>query len=757
MRTSLALAVLCLSGSVVLTGCSGGEESFEDAPVLLISIDTLRSDHLPAYGYGGVETPALDAFREDAILFERAYSHTPLTLPSHATLLSGVLPTVHQVRDNGGYKVDTSRHPWLPSLLGEAGYATGAAVSAFVLGPETGMGTGFDLYDAGSEQERAESARAQLPGGRAARAAVEWIRGQGENPFLYFLHLYEPHTPYEPPEPFATRYRDRPYDGEIAAADAILGGLFEELKRLGVYDRAVILVLSDHGEGLGDHGEEEHGLFLYRETLQVPLLLKLPGARRGGTSVAAPAQLLDVAPTVLRLAGLPVPDGLEGKSLLELEGGGAEEPARRIYAETFYPRLHFGWSDLASLIEDRFHYIHGPAPELFDLAADPAETRDRLPAERRVYAALRQALEGYDRRLAEPGHVDAETARQLRALGYSGRPSLSAEGPLPDPRQRRHVIRDFEAAQQAVSQARYEEGAEIVRRVLREEPRMLDAWVFLGICSDRLGRGEEALAAYREALEISGGAPEYALEVGRQLFKLGRPEEALRHAALGEEADPAEARGLMAAVALTRRDTDEALRLLRAGGRVGASFRRDLGLALAESGRTQEALEVLAPAGGSPADPASLNTLALTLSEAGRQREAAEVLRSLLATAPDNARAHELLGMISLRQGDARQARLHLDRALAIDRGRPAAWNTLGVALYELEGPEAALAAWRQALALDATQYDALLNIGLVTARAGRTGEAREALRRFVATAPPQRFAADLDRARQLLREIGSR
>ena len=767
MSGRCAAAVLLAGVLLSVAGCRDRGTTFEKAPIILISIDTLRSDHLPAYGYRQVETPALDGLRRDAILYERAYSHVPLTLPSHTTILTGLLPAENGVRDNGGYPFVAAQHPYLPRLLADAGYDTAAFVSSFVLHQSTGLGDGFGVYDQGNAGEEARAELVERPGAETVRAAVDWLHGRtgkaGERPFFLFVHLYDPHTPYKPPEPFASRYREHPYDGEIAASDAAVGTLLDALKQQGVYDRAIVLLLSDHGEGFGEHGEEGHGILLYREVLQVPLLLKLPDGRRAGTSVAAPAQLTDVAPTLLSLVGRPVPAAMHGESLLALADQtdqtdrSDQAPPRRIYSETFYPRLHLGWSELVSLIEDRFHYIHGPTPELFDLAANPAETKNVLERERRTYGTLRQALDTFPHEIAPPGKIDAETVRKLAALGYSGRARLTS-GPLPDPRTQRDVLRDMQSARTAAAAERWSEAAAILERLTGRKPDLLDGWVFLASCLEHLDRPEETLAAYRRALELAGGAPEYAFYVARQLYRMGRYDEARQHAELilASEPDNRDAHEMLAAVALSRGDLDEALAESRRAGRASEAFRRDLGRALAARGRTGEALEVLGnPGGSSPADPATQSTLALTLIDAGRPADAIGILDQVLAAHPDDPHAHELLGEALLRLGQRQQARAHLERAIALDRRRPAAWTTLGVALYDLEGPDAALDAWRQALALDGTQYDALLNVGLVAAQTGRRDEARQALRRFVATAPSQRFAPDIAKAERLLKEIG--
>ena len=331
----------------------------------LISIDTLRADRLPAYGYDGVETSAIDSLRQDSILFERAYSPAPLTLPAHTSLLTGLLPAEHGLRDNAGYRLDAARIdageiPYLPDAFKSLGYATGGAVSSFVLRGKIGLDKGFDLYEDGIEfRTGTDIGERQRPGAETLNLTTEWLRRVAGRPFFLFFHLNEPHTPYQPPEPFRSRYSS-PYDGEVAAADQVVGSLLAELKSLGVYDRTVILLLSDHGEGLGEHGEPEHGLLLYTETLRVPLMLKLPDARWAGRSVSAPVQLIDVYPTLAGLLGLSGSEHLRGRSLVELMMG--EAPARRLYSETFYPRIHLGWSELAALTDDRYHYIEGPDP-----------------------------------------------------------------------------------------------------------------------------------------------------------------------------------------------------------------------------------------------------------------------------------------------------------------------------------------------------------------------------------------------------------
>ncbi|HYC58183.1 MAG TPA: sulfatase, partial [Thermoanaerobaculia bacterium] len=391
----LASLVVVLAATAMLLLRRGGSAPSRTTPVILISIDTLRSDRLPVYGYDKVSTPNLDAFRADAILYERAYSHCPLTLPSHASMFTGLLPADHGIRDNIGFTLP-EKVPTLPALLKANGYATAAAVSAFVLRKGTGIARGFDAYD--DEVEPIDTfqviARVQRSGGETVAAARKWLdQHDPEKPFFYFLHLYDPHTPYEPPEPFRSQYKANPYDGEIAYTDHVIGEFLDYLKEKGIYDKALIMILADHGEGLNDHREEEHGIFLYREAIQVPLIVKLPGNARAGTSVSATAGLADVFSTILEQTATPRPAGhKDSVSLLSLIDSDAK---RNIYSETYYPRMHFGWSDLHSLTDGDHHLIRAPIPELYDLRKDPRETKNVMNEERRTYTAMRNAIEPF--------------------------------------------------------------------------------------------------------------------------------------------------------------------------------------------------------------------------------------------------------------------------------------------------------------------------------------------------------------------------
>lgn len=551
MESARRLLLLLLIG---LTGCARHRGVFPGCSIFVISIDTMRSDHLPAYGYRAVTTPNIDGLAADSVLFERAYTHVPLTLPSHASLFTGVLPADNGVHDNVGYALAAS-HETMASFFAARGYATGAAVSAIVLSHETGIAKGFEFYeDAVEPVTFSESlGRVRRAGPETERKLVDWISSEKRRPLFAFLHLYEPHTPYEPEEPFASRYRDRPYDGEIAAVDAVVGSFLEELKSRGLYDDSIVVLLSDHGEGLGDHGEAEHGIFLYREAIQVPVLLKVPGGLRRRQRIAAPIGLTDLFPTLAALAGLEPPPHLSGVSLEAIFSGG-RLPERAIYSETSYARFHLGWSELASLATARHHYIEAPRPELYDLASDPSEKNDLAPARTAEFRRLRLELSRHRQTVPPPGASEPERARKLASLGYLTGAAPAVSGPLPDPKDHIREVERLKEAFGFFSSGRYDQAASLLRALLDAHPSMSDAWEIEAQALRRLGRADEALAAYRQADRLTPGNAPLLLEMSLFFLETDRPAEALRFARLAEAAGSPQVHETLAQIAIASGD-----------------------------------------------------------------------------------------------------------------------------------------------------------------------------------------------------------
>lgn len=774
-RVVTALIVVLVS-SVGCTRGSGPEMRLADGtPLVVISVDTLRADRLPAYGYDGVETPAIDALRGDGILFERAYTHVPLTLPAHVSLLTGTLPPSHGVRDNLGYSVGPETTPLLQQTLKAAGYATGAGVSAFVLRAATGLDRGFDFYEDGIELNPDPSSpgiqSAQRSGGETFDAVRPWLRSVAGRPFFLFFHIFEPHTPYDPPAEFAARYESA-YDGEVAAADAVVGELLDELRSLGVYDEALIVFLSDHGEGLGDHGEDEHGVFLYRSTLQVPLIVKMPGSDRGGETVDRPVQLVDVYPTLISAFGLQLEEHLEGTSLLAVES--VENHHRPIYAETLYPRLHLGWSDLAALVVGRHHYIDAPRPELYDLLADPGEMNNLVDSKAEVAKELATVLSAYDRRAPAPEATDSETRRMLRALGYVGEATVTDAGVLPDPKDRIAVLAEIRRAHRFFADGDLASAVPAFRKIVDREPGIEDAWEYLALAQLGLGRPNEASATYLAALEHVPHSKRLALRAATLFLQMGRLDDASVHARRAIPYDPAAAHALLAQVAMARGHLDAAEIEARAALSVAGDRRPEARLIMADiliaRGEPRQAADLLSRALDEGIKTDSVySKLAMTYLRIGESDRAQRVLegfegsddpgimlaiakvamsrrqwdearawaeRALIA-APNDAVVKLNLGIIAMAEGKLAEAEAHLQESVAANPNSFDAWNALASVLAQQGDTEGAIAAWQRARAINPGVLDILYNLGVASARAGRPSQAIEYFEEYAARAQP--------------------
>lgn len=677
MRIVPARLAALLGGTLLLLAipaCRGARRAvvgprFERAPVVLISVDTLRSDRLPMYGYTKIETPALDGLRRDAILFEKAYSHIPLTLPSHVSLFTGLEPGQHGVLDNAGFRLDPGV-PCLAELLKKAGYATGGAVSAIVLNSQSGISRGFDFWDekVGSERRTGMLDFVQRPGKEAAHLLLGWIRHEAPHPLFAFLHIYEPHAPYEAAEPYRSRYPD-PYDGEVAYSDAIVGGFLAELKTIGLYDRAMIFFLSDHGEGLGDHGEMQHGIFLYRESLQIPLLIKLPGSALAGTSVRTPVQISDVFPTIgeaLAAPGFPERPGTT--SLLRLAAGGPA-PERRIFAENYSPRIRLGWSELRSLITMRHQYIEAPTPELYDLTVDPAQ-KENLAA--RKPPELRSMIVETERRrtaLRSPSAIDPEQAKKLQSLGYLTGSASEAAGPLPDPKEAIGSLNELQRALELHEAGKSVEAVPILVGLLKTNPRLIDGWEILSAALERQGKMDEALTALKKTAQLSPpGRTNYLVDVASLALRAGRTEEARKNADVAWEMGDARAAEVLARIHLLENDPAGAKRwaeqcLARKGAFPGAFL--VLARVAMREGKFAEALEKVDEAAKIAAATTAPAGLHVTRAEIfGRQDklELAEAeYREELELFPQNVEAFTGLAIIAASRGEMSEATRRID------------------------------------------------------------------------------------------------
>jgi len=494
-------------------------------------------------------TPNLDELARRGVVFSRAYAQVPLTTPSHATILTGTYPAFNHVNYMGDPLGNAL--PFLPEILHRNGYRTAAFVGALVLDPRKlapGFERGFDLYDAGFHRRRGSEDRYNSLERRAEEVvnrALAWLRKQPAGPFFLWVHLYDPHDPYSPPEPYKTRYSAEPYDGEIAYTDLAVAKLINGLRTQRLFDGTLIAVMADHGEAFGEHGENHHGIFLYDETIHVPLLFKLPG-QHAAKKVAARVGLVDVAPTILQAAHLPVPPVMQGESLLSFmkldQAVAANQPSdsnlhRAVYAESGYGHLSFGWSTLRAWRAGKYLYIEAPERELYDQSADPLAAHNLAPDSKAVADTAAAQLAEFSQKIkesaAERTQLSPEQNESLHALGYfSSNPGISSESDRevgPDPKERIAIANLLYEALVDMEQERYQEAVPILEQVFRQEPNTPIAFLQLGRAYMSLKEYQKAVAPLRSLVEKKPDDAFARYELGCALVKTGNWDEALPH------------------------------------------------------------------------------------------------------------------------------------------------------------------------------------------------------------------------------------
>jgi arylsulfatase A-like enzyme/Flp pilus assembly protein TadD len=501
MRRSFVPLIILFLGLSAISGLAQSAAPHKSSPdVFLITVDTLRADHVGCYGYKQIETPALDSLAADGIRFTHAYTHSPITNTSHTTILTGLLPSVHGVTDFGVPLAP--QHATWAELLKKRGYHTAAFIGAVILDSNTlapGLDRGFDFYDNFPVKTTMKQrwGRVERRSMEVVQHAEAWLDKHRTGPRFVWVHLYDPHDPYEPPSPFSEKYKDRLYDGEIAYADSALAHLIATLKKASTYDDAIIIVVGDHGEGLGEHGEETHGLFLYDSTLHVPLILKFPGATRGSV-VEAQVRTTDILPTVLSLTSTAIPSELNGESLLSLFSS-KSQPPRSLFGETDYP-LRWGWAPLRALRTDNLKLIEAPRPELYHLDTDPRELKNAYAANSPQVQALRTEM--------------AKWKAKLPAT------EKSADN-LPDPKDKVEEQNLLHRAMLASDDDRPNDARSCLEKALALDPISPTALRQLGELELAAGDFTKAAAHLKQAHEVRPDDSTAAFELGQACEKSG--------------------------------------------------------------------------------------------------------------------------------------------------------------------------------------------------------------------------------------------
>ena len=675
--------------------------------VLLVTIDTLRADALGCYG-GPAATPALDRLAADGVRFEFAHAHAVTTLPSHASILTGRYPFQHGIRDNSGYRLAPQSRT-IATLLGQAGYATAAFVAAFPLHSRFGLNQGFGVYDDrfGDTHAPDEFAMPERPASVVVPLARQWIAAQagrsgrpggpgrsklsngpnasdppdppgrpgppGAGPWFLWVHVFDPHAPYRPPAPYDAQYASRPYFGEVAAVDAALAPLFDDLRRAS--RPALVVVTGDHGEALGDHGEQTHGLFAYESTLRVPLIVAEVGARAfqasadRGEVANIPARHVDILPTILEAVGQPLPADVPGRSLLTAAER-ADATVRASYFEAMSAMLNRGWAPLTGVLVDRGKYIDLPIAERYDLAADPVEQVNLAGKTTERDRTLAAALRGFN--APPPGqrlNEDADATARLRALGYvSGTAAAKARyTDADDPKTLVDVDRAVHDGVDAFAAGRAAEAIQIYQQVIARRPDMAIAYRHLAFIERQRGNVAGAIAVLQRAIKAGVTDPRAIAQLGEYMTE---------------------------------------------GGQMAAGIR------LLESVTKN-------PTAG---DLDALNALGIAYAQTGRADAARTIFERVLTINPGSSVPLENLGLLALERGDVAAATQQFERAIEVDPRSSRAHSGLGNVALRRGDREAAVDAWRRAVELDPRNVDALYNLGVTLARSGDMNAARRYL-----------------------------
>lgn len=689
---TVRITIIVILGAAVLGGC-GGEVSAPkvDRPnLLLITLDTLRADHLGCYGGSAAKTPVLDGLAKEGILFMNTVAPVPLTLPSHSSLFTGHYPMAHGVRDNGGFLLPDEALT-IAEVLKEKGWRTAGFVSAFVLHSRFGVAQGFDTYSDRIEVESTGSLSPdsiQRRGDEAVGEALDWledhVQEMGTVPFFVWVHLFDPHTPYEPPEPYATQYAMDPYAGEVAYTDELVGRLLDGLKHMKLTEDTLVMVMGDHGEGKGSHKELYHGLFIYDSTIKVPMIFRVPGMAH--RKVEGQVRLIDVMPTVLDLTGLEIPGGIAGVSLKPLMTGEREDLKLAAYCESYFPAIHYGWSELKSLRIGNYKYIQAPTPELFDLGSDPMEENNLASSKPDVASRMRENLGQLEERWStdasvEAAPLDARTSEALRVLGYTGTtvPKRGEGEALPDPKDKADLVYEKTMAERMIFGGDPFRAVQILQSVVDQEPGMLDARISLGVALHNVEEYDREIALLVETTEM---APDFFLawvNLGIVLKKTDNEAQAADAFRRALKLDPKSH--------------------LTMGLLIDSYFRSGKFSKCEKMCRRCLELE--------PGYAGVRVTLAMALVNQGKLKKAREEVEKVLATNPTEVNAHFTLGKILENLRDLEGAVEAYEKELIHHRENPNTFESLANLYMKLGEGEKAEEAAREALRLEPNSYTA--------------------------------------------------
>jgi arylsulfatase A-like enzyme/Tfp pilus assembly protein PilF len=696
-----------------------------DLNVLIFTLDTTRADHIGCYGYPLIKTPNIDGLAAEGIRFENATAQCPLTLPSHSSMFTGSYPFFHGVRDNGGFYLEDDRVT-LAEVLQKAGWATSAFIGAFVLDSRWGVDQGFDYYYDNfdfAKYKKISLDSVQREGGEVIQAFFDWFDKNAPPRFFSWIHLYDPHTPYEPPEPYKSEYQGREYglyDGEIAYADHLVGRVLESLREKGVLEKTVVVIVGDHGESLGEHHESSHGFFIYDATLSVPMIIRIPSDALRGKTVSSQVENIDLMPTLCEILGLPVPRDVQGRSLLPLIAGHESGRDVEAYSESYYPRYHYGWSELKSLRNSRYKFIQAPRPELYDLSLDPREKNNIFSQESSLAEKFARNLQRLENRLSRkevadkgPQQLDDDSREKLMALGYIGGftsgAKLAQKGNLGDPKDKIILFNKIKMAEGASSDKEYDRALGLLDQVISEDPGIMEARQVRANIYLQLDRNEDAVEECQEALKVD---PEYNAAIftlAQAYKKLKKYDEAVAGFERALQLDPRDAKPHvnLGELYLDTKDFDKAVVHLEAAISIdpehSSQAHNFLGAALLEKKMLDQAeKELLLALEMRPRIPDAHYNLGLIHEERGDLKRAMEEYKKEIEIHPGAYPAHFNLALLYRKTGQLQEQVSELKEAIQADQGFARAYLFLAKAYLDMnENFDEAIDLAKKGLALE--------------------------------------------------------
>ncbi len=739
IRRSLLLLTL------VAASCTWAEAK-ADLNVVLITIDTLRADRLGCYGYRGVETPNIDGLAAEGTSFVYAYAQAPFTLPSHASLFTSTYPMWNGVRDSAGPPLPEESIT-LAEVFKQNGYATAAFTAAFVVDSFFQLDQGFDTYYDNFPPRDAsispgDETGLQRRGDDVLAPTLNWIEKNKDKKFFTWIHLYDPHHPYDPPEPFRSRYRGQPYDGEIAYVDSVIGKLFNFLAGGKLMEKTVIVLTSDHGEALGDHGETYHGYYVYDSTLRVPLIFSIPNLDKQIREVSLPVSLLDVAPTILQVVGIARPSQMQGRNLLASILGKKQEP-EPIYSESLFANLHFGWDTLHTLRLGHRKFIQTKKPELFDLENDPVEKINLFATNRALAATLKHRLEEFATRYTRnqprktAPRLSEEALNKLRALGYIGAPSEASKSmttDLPDPKDRIHLYNLYLKAAAQQGSGKLAEAAATYQKMLELDSTPSIVHHQLGSVYFKIKKYVMAVESFRAALNLNPKAEASVLALARTYGEMGKYPEAVagyQRALSLRPDDPANLNNL-AVVYMKMGSWNEARQTLEQAVRRGSSLKESfyhLGVCYQREQRLDEAIIQFQKAAEIDSKFAgAFYNLGIIYAQQGKESAAVQEFRKALDVRPSFAEPHFNLGSIYARQQNLSAAVTEFQKAIEIRPDFVEAHFNLGTVYAKQGRLDDSIAEYRKATAIRPSFGKAHRGLAMVYEQKGMSEEAEAAM-----------------------------